>query len=68
LNSPTPLLPISMPAICPISIGCFRPDQAAIPEVAVAFVPLSIYDELAAVHQPAAVLALDGGLARIDHR
>jgi hypothetical protein len=41
----------------------FRPDQAAIPEVAVAFVPLSIYDELAAVHQPAAVLALDGGLA-----
>ena len=41
----------------------FRPDQAAIPEVAVAFVPLSTYDELAAVHQPAAVLALDGGLA-----
>jgi len=28
-----------------------------------AFVPLSIYDELAAVHQPAAILALDGGLA-----
>jgi hypothetical protein len=41
----------------------FRPDQAAILGVAVAFVPLSIYDELAAVHQPAAVLALDGGLA-----
>ena len=41
----------------------FRPDQAAIPEVAVAFVPLSISDELAAVHQPAAVLTLDGGLA-----
>jgi hypothetical protein len=40
----------------------FKPDQAAIPEVAVAFVPLSIYDELAAVHQPAAVLPLDGGL------
>jgi hypothetical protein len=35
----------------------------AIPEVAVAFVPLSTYDELAAVHQPAAVLVLDGGLA-----
>ena len=41
----------------------FRPDRDAIPEVAVAFVPLSTYDELAAVHQSAAVLALDGGLA-----
>ena len=41
----------------------FRPDGDAIPEVAVAFVPLSTYDELAVVHQPAAVLALDGGLA-----
>jgi hypothetical protein len=41
----------------------FRPEWDAIPEVAIAFVPLSTYDELAAVHQPAAVLALDGGLA-----
>ena len=41
----------------------FRPDRDAIPNVAVAFVPLSTYDELAAVHQSAAVLALDGGLA-----
>jgi hypothetical protein len=39
----------------------FRPEWDAIPEVAIAFVPLSTYDELAAVHQP--VLALDGGLA-----
>ncbi len=41
----------------------FRPDGDMIPEVAVAFVPLSTYDELAVVHQPAAVLGLDGGLA-----
>ena len=41
----------------------FRPDRAAIPEVAVALVPLSTYDELAAVHQPNAVLVGDGGLA-----
>ena len=41
----------------------FRPDRAAIPDVAVALVPLSAYDELAAVHQPKAALVLDGGLA-----
>jgi transposase InsO family protein len=41
----------------------FRPAETAIPEVAVAFVPLSAYDELAAVHQPNAALVLDGGLA-----
>jgi len=49
----------------------FKPDQAAIPDVAVALVPLSAYDELAAVHQPdraldasfGATLTHDGGLA-----
>jgi hypothetical protein len=59
-------MPILTPAICPISIGCETASdriETAIPNVAVAFVPLSTYDELAAVHQSAAVLALDGGLA-----
>jgi hypothetical protein len=41
----------------------FRPDQTAIPDVAVELAPLSAYDELAAVHQPQAALVLDGGLA-----
>jgi hypothetical protein len=49
----------------------FKPDQAAIPDVAVALVPLSAYDELAAVHQPdsaldapfGATLTHDAGLA-----
>jgi hypothetical protein len=52
--------------------GRFRPDQATIPQVAVALVPLSAYDELAAVYTPnspgmtpdcGATLALDGDLA-----
>ena len=41
----------------------FRPAETAIPQVAVALVPLSAYDELAAVHQPNAALVFDGGLA-----
>jgi hypothetical protein len=41
----------------------FKPDGAAIPAVAVALVPLCAYDELAAVHQPNADLACEGGLA-----
>ena len=49
----------------------FKPDQAAIPDVAVALVPLSAYDELAAVRQPdsaldaplGTILTHDGGLA-----
>ena len=49
----------------------FKPDQAAIPDVAVALVPLSAYDELAAVRQPdraldaplGTALTHDGGLA-----
>jgi hypothetical protein len=40
----------------------FRPDQTAIPDIAVELAPLSAYDELAAVHQPQAALVLDGGL------
>jgi transposase InsO family protein len=38
----------------------FKPDQAAIPDVAVALVPLSAYDELATVRQPDS--ALDASL------
>jgi hypothetical protein len=53
----------------------FRPDQAALPDVAVALMPLSAYDELAAVRAPdrvldaildapfGAILTRDGGLA-----
>jgi transposase InsO family protein len=41
----------------------FKPDQAAIPIVAVELVPLSAYDELAAVHAPKTELALEGGMA-----
>jgi hypothetical protein len=40
----------------------FRPDQTAIPDVAVELAPLSAYDELAAVHQPQAALVRYGGL------
>ena len=39
----------------------FQPDRATIPDVAVELVPLSAYDELAAVRAPTAELALDGG-------
>ncbi len=38
----------------------FQPDRTAIPDVAVALVPLSAYDELAAVRQPD--IMCDGGL------
>lgn len=41
----------------------FLPACSAIPEIAVALVPLSVYDELAAVHQPQTDLVCDGGLA-----
>ena len=41
----------------------FKPDQATIPEVAVELVPLSAYDELAAVHAPSIDRVLDGGVA-----
>ena len=41
----------------------FKPDRATIPEVAVELVPLTAYDELAAVHVPNTTLALDGGVA-----
>jgi hypothetical protein len=42
---------------------CFKPDQAVIPHVAVELVPLSAYDELAAVRAPKTDLVLDGGVA-----
>ena len=41
----------------------FRPAGTAVPEIAVALVPLSAYDELVAVHQPQTALVRDGGLA-----
>jgi len=41
----------------------FQPDRATIPDVAVELVPLSAYDELAAVRAPTAALALNGGAA-----
>ena len=41
----------------------FKPDRAAIPDVVVELVPLSAYDELAAVRAPNIVLTLDGGVA-----
>ena len=41
----------------------FKPDRAAIPDVVVELVPLSAYDELAAVRAPNIVLMLDGGVA-----
>lgn len=41
----------------------FTPDWAAIPPVAVELVPLSAYDELAAVRAPNTDLVCDGGVA-----
>jgi hypothetical protein len=41
----------------------FKPDRIVIPNVAVELVPLSAYDELAAVRAPNADLVLDGGVA-----
>jgi hypothetical protein len=40
----------------------FKPDRAAIPDIAVELVSLSAYDELAAVQAPAAPV-LEGGVA-----
>ena len=42
---------------------CFKPDRAVIPDVAVELVPLSAYDELAAVHAPKTGPLRDGGVA-----
>ena len=41
----------------------FTPDRAAIPDVAVELVPLSAYDELAAVHAPTTTSLCEGGVA-----
>jgi hypothetical protein len=41
----------------------FTPDRAAIPNVAVELVPLSAYDELAAVHAPSTISLCEGGVA-----
>jgi hypothetical protein len=41
----------------------FKPDRDAIPDVAIELVPLSAYDELAAVRAPTAELVHDGGVA-----
>jgi hypothetical protein len=41
----------------------FKPDRNAIPDVAIELVPLSVYDELAAVRAPTADLVVDGGVA-----
>ena len=41
----------------------FKPDRAVIPDVAVELVPLSAYDELAAVRAPKTDLVLEGGVA-----
>ena len=41
---------------------CFKPDRAVIPDVAVELVPLSAYDELAAVHAPTGPVR-DAGVA-----
>jgi hypothetical protein len=41
----------------------FTPDRAAIPDVAVELVPLSAYDELAAVRAPNTTPLCEGGVA-----
>jgi hypothetical protein len=41
----------------------FKPDRAAIPDVAVVLTPLSAYDELAAVRVPEAATLCEGGRA-----
>jgi hypothetical protein len=41
----------------------FKPDGVAVPDVAVALVPLAVYDELAAVRSPHADTLCDGGPA-----
>jgi hypothetical protein len=41
----------------------FKPDRDALPDVAIDLVPLSAYDELAAVRVPTTELVLDGGVA-----
>src|SRR4051812_9872040 len=41
----------------------FKPDRDALPDVTIELVPLSAYDELAAVRVPATELVLDGGVS-----
>lgn len=41
----------------------FKPDRAAIPDVAVVLTPLSAYDELAVIHAPETALLCAGGQA-----
>jgi len=41
----------------------FKPDRAAIPDVAVVLTPLSAYDELAVIHAPEAATLCEGGRA-----
>ena len=41
----------------------FKPDRTVMPNVAVELVPLSAYDELAAVRAPKADLVIEGGVA-----
>ena len=41
----------------------FKPDRAVIPHVAVELVPLTAYDELAAVYAATTDLVRDGGVA-----
>jgi hypothetical protein len=41
----------------------FQPDRDTLPDVAIELVPLSAYDELAAVHMPTIELVVDGGVA-----
>ena len=65
-NSRMRSTPILMPAGLPDLDRLrdrFKPDRAAIPDVAVELVPLSAYDELAAVRAPKTELVLEGGVA-----
>ena len=41
----------------------FKPDEVVIPNIAVALVPLCVYDELAVVRAPKTDLVLDAGVA-----
>jgi hypothetical protein len=68
-NSRTRSTPLLTPAACLSSTGCgsaFTPDRAAIPDVAVELVPLSAYDELAAVHAPTTTSLCEGGVHEDD--
>src|SRR5437899_2774360 len=65
--APPPAIDAALPAVSLPDLASlrdrFKPDQAAIPHVAVELVPLSAYDELAAVRAPNADLVIDGGVA-----